>query len=221
MIELYSGTPGSGKSYHVTHDIWDGLRYKKKHFICNFEINVDKVTKKNGNLYHYISTYDMSPKKFKEFSIEKLERNKESQCTLVIDECGRIFNPRDWNANDRRDWLDFFAEHRKWGYDIILVTQSDRQIDRQIRSMIEYEIVHRKMNNYGLAGLLVGMFCMGSMFCCVRRWKGINEKVGSTFLRYNKRIASMYDTFKIFDKVSSSGDGGKGDPSTVDESLSN
>ena len=39
--------------------------------------------------------------------------------------------------NDRRNWIDFFSQHRKVGHDFLLVAQNDRMIDRQIRGYIE------------------------------------------------------------------------------------
>ena len=76
----------------------------------------------------------------------------EDQILLVIDESQLIFNARDWQKAGREKWLSFFSQHRKYGYHIILVAQFDRMIDRQIRSLIEYEYVHRKVGNYGIKG---------------------------------------------------------------------
>ena len=39
MILLYSGTPGSGKSFHATQEIYYLLR-RKKNVICNYDVNL-------------------------------------------------------------------------------------------------------------------------------------------------------------------------------------
>ena len=77
---------------------------------------------------------------------------------VVVDECSSIWNARDWNntinKSSRMDWLKFFVQHRKLGYNfILLITQNDRQIDKQIRSLIEYEVTHRKVNNFKIGKL--------------------------------------------------------------------
>ena len=42
MIYLYTGTPGSGKSYHVARDIYFFLHYGRN-VIANFDINYDAI----------------------------------------------------------------------------------------------------------------------------------------------------------------------------------
>ncbi len=47
MLDLYSGTPGSGKSLHLARTIKTYLTIKKKPVICNFPINTDLLSR-NG-----------------------------------------------------------------------------------------------------------------------------------------------------------------------------
>ena len=42
MIYMYTGTPGSGKSYHVAKEIYWNLRHGRN-VIANFDINYDAV----------------------------------------------------------------------------------------------------------------------------------------------------------------------------------
>jgi len=124
----------------------------------------------------------------------------EGQTWLVIDECQIIFNCRCWNDKQRLRWCTFFTQHRKFGYNVILVTQNDRMIDRAIRSLIEYNVIHRKITNYGILGLIIRLFALGQpIFACVEMWTGINEKVDSYFIRGNKRYYRFYDSYKLFD----------------------
>lgn len=92
----------------------------------------------------------------------------------------------------------FFTQHRKYGYDIVLVSQFDRMIDRQIRSLIEYELVHRKVSNYGLIGKILSMISIGNLFVSVKIWYPMKEKVGSQFFKAHKKYYSLYDTYNIF-----------------------
>ena len=71
---------------------------------------------------------------------------KEGQTLVVIDECQVKFNSRDFGKKDRMDWVVFFTQHRKYGFDpFILIAQYDRMIDRQITCLIESEHKHRKV----------------------------------------------------------------------------
>lgn len=81
-----------------------------------------------------------------------------------------------------------FTQHRKLGYEVVLVAQFDRMLDRQIRSLIEYEWIHRKVSNFGIQGKLISAFCGGKLFVAVKVWYPMKEKVGSEFYMYRKNM---------------------------------
>lgn len=199
MIYLYSGTPGSGKSLHMARTIYYAL-YRKKPVICNFEINRKFV--KNSSLFQYVENSDLSPEFLKKYSMEyfKGKSVKESEITLFIDEAQMMFNARSWNAKDREKWNKFFEIHRHYGYDIMLVSHSDRRLDRQIRELIEYEYIHRKVSNYGWRGVLLSvmMFCP-CLFVYVKLWYPMKEQVGREFCRSSKRLYRLYNTYMTFE----------------------
>ena len=143
---------------------------------------------------------ELTPQRLIDYSqkLFKNKRPKEGSILLVIDECQILFNSRDWGRSGRNEWLSFFTQHRKYGYDIVLVSQFDRMIDRQIRSLIEYELVHRKVSNYGLIGKILSMISIGNLFVSVKIWYPMKEKVGSQFFKAHKKYYSLYDTYNIF-----------------------
>lgn len=124
---------------------------------------------------------------------------KEGSILLVIDECQLLFNAREWQQTGRAQWLSFFTQHRKLGYDIILIAQFDRMIDRQIRSLIEYEYIHRKMSNFGWQGYLLSLFFGGKTFIAVKRWYPLHERLGSELFHARKKLYSIYDSYATFD----------------------
>lgn len=153
MITMYTGTPGSGKSYNACRRIFWRLK-KKNHnqVIANFAVNREYFEKYkfSGQFYHFWPEKLNVPNLI-EFAETMHEPKKESQTLLVFDEASLIFNAREWAKDgDRKEWLSFFAQHRKFGYEIIFICQDDRQLDRQIRSLVEYEKIHRKVSNYKL-----------------------------------------------------------------------
>lgn len=234
MIVLYSGTPGSGKSYHAAYKMYHGLRFKRN-FICNFNINLEnaaltrwsgikkklfpntkKLKYKKLGKFMYVNNMELTPEFLLNYAKEHHSMKKESETCVVIDECGMIFNPRSWDNKQRLKWIEFLSLHRHYGFDFVLISQSDRLIDRQIRSFIEYDIKHRKLNNYKLMGAILGLLSGGSLFGCSTYWYGLREKVGFDMLRYSRSIASIYDTFLLFGEEEGTdgtgAPGGKGCP---------
>lgn len=197
MIYLFTGTPGSGKSLHLAKIILNRLNSKlikkeNRNVIANFEINLKY--NKNG-VFKYIDNLYLTPEILINHAFKNHVLGKESQCILCIDECAILFNARDWQKNNNRmDWIKFFTQHRKLGYDIYLVTQQDRLLDRQIRNLAEYEIKHRKVNNFKIGQLLPFSF-----FVAITFWYGVNEKLGSEFFTYNKKLGDLYNSYKLFD----------------------
>lgn len=200
-ITLYSGTPGSGKSLHQAQDIWYCLRFGKP-FVTNFEVNYKACKRRKQPKHLLLDNEDLTPRALIEFADDYWrtsgERFREGRIKLFIDECQILFNARTWDMKSRAEWVKFFTMHRKYGYDIVLVAQFDRMIDRQIRSLIEYEIVHRKLSNFGLKGKLLSL-AMGNMaFVAVKTWYPLKERVGAEWMRPNKTYFNLYDSYKRF-----------------------
>lgn len=200
MITLYSGTPGSGKSLHLAKDIAVKLSVQKKTVICNFPINIDYITRdgkrKIGN-FIYRQNHEITVEYLQQHAHNNHKVGIEGQTLLVIDEAGIMFNSRDYGSFDRKGWINFFMTHRHYGYNVIMVSQSDRMIDRQIRAFIEYDVKHRKANNYKTIGLILTILHI-PIFVAVTYWYGIRERCGSEFFVYRKRDAKLYDTMMMF-----------------------
>lgn len=196
MIYFYSGTPGSGKSLHVAKDIYTKLFLKKENVIANFDINREMYDKKRRKgKFTYVSNSELSTDFLYQYAKDNHILGKENQTLVVIDECQILFNPRNWSDKYRINWINFFTQHRKWGYNFILISQFDRLVDRQIRSLFEYEIKHRKVNNFK-----VGQLLPVSTFMAIEYWYGVKEKVSSNMFLYKKKYGRLYDTFKNFDE---------------------
>ena len=117
---------------------------------------------------------------------------------MVIDESQLIFNCRDWGNKHRSEWLSFFTQHRKLGYHILLLAQFDTMLDKQIRSLLEYETVHRKIGNYGIVGKGVSLLSFGTLFCSIKYWYPMSQKINVHFFKGNKKLYKIYDTFNTF-----------------------
>lgn len=198
MISLYSGTPGSGKSLHVAERIYLSMRYGRT-VVANFEVNLQKIKRPKGT-YIYLDNIDITPERLMKIGMEHVQKygRREDSILVVIDECQILFNSREWQSGGRAKWLTFFTQHRKFNMEIVLVAQFDGMIDKQIRSLIEYEIIHRKVSNFGVVGKIMSLVAVGKLFCAVKMWYPLKERLGAEFFTFKHKYADIYNTFAIF-----------------------
>lgn len=199
MIWMYSGTPGSGKSYHAAKDVYKRLKSGKS-VISNTYYNLKLINKKYHDNFTYKDNSELTVKFLEDYSKENHVVGVEGQTLLVIDECSVMFNSRDYARKDRMQWIRLLQQHRKLGYNIILISQSDRMIDRQIRNFIENDVKHRNVKNFKLFGALISFIFGGSLFLAITYWYGIREVIDREFIPFSKRIAKFYNTYEIFDE---------------------
>jgi hypothetical protein len=226
MIYFYTGKPGNGKSLHMAMIMYHAIK-KGKNVIANFEINEGKFAncrhrEKLGAFIYQPNTYWLNNaylnKDCKRYSyldglynyaLQFHKRNGkgqiiEHQTLLVIDECQELFNSRTWNRKDRLEWASFFRQHRKYGYDVYLISQDDKVIDKQIRAVLEYENEHRCINNYKVFGKILGLLCGGKLFVVITRWyakSGKDSHISSDFFVGKRFYYDFYDSYKVFHHV--------------------
>lgn len=198
MISLYSGTPGSGKSLAATMRI---LKHLKRGYpvIANYSLKRDKIP--NSELFTFVDNKSLSANYLVDFAREWFASRafKEDSILLVIDECQLLFNSRDWAAEDRMDWLKFFSQHRKLGYNVVLVAQFDKMIDRQFRALLEYEYMYRKVSNFGFVGWIFSLFFAGRGHVCIQRYYPNGQKLGSSWFVARRSVFDVYDSFGMFE----------------------
>lgn len=206
-IWLYTGTPGSGKSFHAAKDIVSRLK-RPGGLIANFPINEDFVpAKRRKSHVEYWDNSELNARRLVEYALEHHKMGVEGQTMVIIDECQIIFNCRDFGRKDRGAWVTLFSQHRKLGFNFILITQNDRMLDKQIRALVETEVRHRKLNNYGVGGMLLSLTRM-TWFIAIEYWYGGNKlMLGKELFAYRKKYSKVYDSYKLFtDMVSAGGD---------------
>lgn len=195
MIYLYTGTPGSGKSLHVIKDIVNKLK-SGGNVISNFPIDVDRIKFKKGKLGEFIykPNQDLTVDFLMDYAKNKHIKGKEAQTLIIVDEAQGKFNSRDFRDKDRKEFNYFFTIHRHLGYNVILITQADRLLDRQIRCLVEYEVKHRKINNFKFF-----RYIPIKTFICITYWYGVRSILEREMFLFNKKIASLYDSYALFD----------------------
>lgn len=202
MITLYSGTPGSGKSLHAARDIRDRIRSRKCVVIGNFYVNLKNIPKRKGT-YIFVENYRLTPERLllfsKRYASHLGRRLREGEIMIFIDEAQLFFNSREWQSVSRRGWMSFFTQHRHYGYDVCLMAQFDRMLDKQIRGLLEYEVKHRKISRAGKFGKVLGLFFMNNLFVAITFWYPIKEKTDSVFFLGSNKLYAIYDSYNHFE----------------------
>lgn len=199
MIRLFSGTPGSGKTLHAVH-VMDWYNRRKRPVVANFPLT--RKLLKNPDLFFELEDDNKTWPDFltsfsKDYFTCEGTKVKEGQILLVLDEAQLIFNTRDWAFN--RCWISFFTQHRKYGYDVIIICQYDRMIERQIRALFEYETKHLKVSNLGgLWGLILPLFI--GRYRIYEKWYNQGKMlVSQSRASYSRRDMRLYDTFQTWE----------------------
>lgn len=218
MIYMYTGVPGSSKSLHVTAEIVKNLK-KGRNVIANLYFN-DTLVKNCKGHFIPLNNLELVENAFRfDRNCRLSEHEKayysyilglynfaenfhyknaqgdfyEHQTLLIIDECQNVFNPRKWNRNDRLLWVEFFTIHRHLGYDVILISQSEKNIDKQILRIVQTIVEHRNVREYKLFGRFLAFLCGGNLFVHIYKFAGMNKKdshmrtrwfVGSKYYKY-------------------------------------
>lgn len=186
-----------GKFIFVPNSQWLNNAYKGTVTHYKKEQKYDGNT---GGRYSYLDG-------LRSFALQFHKRNKkgqieEEQTLLVIDECQELFNTRTWNRSDRLEWASFFRQHRKYGFDVYLISQDDKVIDKQIRSILQYEYEHRALKYYKLFGKILSFLCGGNLFVCIKRNYSMQNKkdahLSSKYFKGKKKFYNFYDSYATF-----------------------
>jgi hypothetical protein len=177
----------------------DWLVIGKKTVIANFPINTDMLTqggKKKIGEFIYLTNDQLTVDFLLEYAQNHHKAGREGQSLIVIDEAGIMFNSRDYASSDRKDWLWFMSLHRHFGYNIIMASQHDRMIDRQMRYFIEYNHIHRKANNFKFIGFLLTLLRI-PLFISVQYWYALRLRCSSDIFVFRKKDGKLYDTMLL------------------------
>lgn len=229
MIYYFTGKPGNGKSLHMAEIIYNSIR-SGKNVISNIRVNEHafdsaKHKEKLGQ-FIYVGNREWLNNAYKgkcakegysyisglyNYALNFHKRNGRGQITegqtlLVLDECQELFNTRTWNRSDRLDWCQFFRMHRHYGFDCYLISQDDKVIDKQIRSILQKETEHRCVNNYKLLGKLLGLLAGGKLFMAIERDYSLSgrkesRKMTSYYFRGKKKFYEFYDSYELLTKT--------------------
>lgn len=201
MLQTYTGTPGSGKSYHIVLDMINHIKIGGI-VVTNLELDIKNILKYHPKITQkdlderliILPNSSITPKLLFNISLQNI--NNQYARLLVIDEAGDLFNTREWNNANRPGWLKFFRMHRHLRYNCILVSQHRKMLDKQIQWLFDTDVQHRNIKEYGFLGWLLHLL-FPKLFISVSVYVPINAKSGSTFVWLKKKYYDCYDTYTL------------------------
>lgn len=222
MIEIIQGTPGSGKSavslvMGLSHLVDGGA------LACNFDLVpdwawllaglnfrvrmgfADQLQRANSlrqrcfRIGSSKTIFDLSEQLKTCGLSDKWKNSREGKGLLILDEAQLVFNSRDFQKN--MPWIEFFTQHRKLGWNIILIAHHIHMIDKQIRPLVEIETRFRNLKNVNFPILPIPVSPF-NLFLGVRFYSGNGPGSGlvhGRFLQFlDLRLARLYDTLHVF-----------------------
>lgn len=222
MIEVQQGTPGSGKSAVAVARAMAHVRAGGV-VAANFSLVdgwADVVARQSimGRLsaeYRYSRASSLHSRFFRVDSLAAIKaidpkalavdlqasdgKYREGQGLLILDEAQLVFNSRRWEKNF--DWIEFFTQHRKLGWNVILIAHHLDMIDSQIRPLAEFESRFRNLQKVKIPLLGVPMAPIPT-FLVVRRYAGLGAGASQVADRKVYPLplwaARLYDSCLVF-----------------------
>ena len=183
-LYVYSGVPGSGKTYHAVRD----MRFCKYPVITNVNVSgMDGVA--------VLSLDEITPLLLMAYARHFWDDCKviENSLLLVIDEAQLLFNSRSWNDANRMDWLAFLSQHRKYGYRCVFIAQDIKMIDKQFRSLCEFDCRHTAASSVSLVTRALGL--LGMRISCAKYYNFDSDTlIFRDIYKIGKRTFRYYNT---------------------------
>lgn len=224
MIEVQQGTPGSGKSAVAVARAIAHMR-KGGVVAANFSLVdgwADQISKRHPWAFFDDNfRYERASSLWQRFKkVESLDAIKainpraeavglykddgtysEGSGLLILDEAQLVFNSRKWEKNF--EWIEFFTQHRKLGWNVILIAHTIEMIDSQIRPLAEYESRFRNLQKIKIP--LIGLpFSPFPLFLVIKRYAGLGAGASVISSRDVFPLplwaARLYDSLAVFNR---------------------
>lgn len=197
MIEALIGSPGSGKTYHLTRRVMKAANGGRKCFV-NWEMD-------------YKNVYVYNDEEF----LELQHRFPGEKKLIGIDEAHLMFDARMWK-NIPAAMLKQLSQTRKSLFDMLWSSQDEGNVDKRLRVVTNWmwhcKAYFRSWNPCGDFPLYFSAACYEP-----RNFRKPKKHAVRYWFPFSKKVARAYDTLQVLDSASwLEGDGAK---SPVNERL--
>ena len=153
-IYIVTGKLGGGKTLAAVSRINDALEQGRK-VATNLDLNLERLPglsrkTKNARVIRLPDRPSVGDIEAAGFGIEGVSDLDEARKAydeerfgmLVLDECGTWLNSRDWQAEGRRELINFLLHIRKHLWDVYLIIQDISMLDKQARKALAEHVVY-------------------------------------------------------------------------------
>jgi Zonular occludens toxin (Zot) len=197
MIECYEGRLGGGKTYSAVVRIVDHLR-RGGLVATNVELKWDRIVEYVGDRFGVVVESDQIIRLADE-QIGLFHRHTPSgtpglPVLVVIDEAHLTFNSRDYAKTDKlyRETLTFLTQSRKVHTDVIFISQSVLNMDKQFMRLVQFIWRFRDLSKWKIPGL--GLAWPINQILCVQFDYDGRTILQRQFINKDKRIFALYET---------------------------
>lgn len=193
MIEVYEGRLGGGKTYSAVLrmvEAWaDGAT------VCtNISVNWENCKTYCRRVFG-LELDDRQLILLPDDKISEFHKHTPSNCLVVLDEVHLWFNSRDW-AQSSRELLAFLTQSRKYKTDIIFISQSALNMDKQFMRLVQFIWRFRDMERFTVPGLYI-KWPFKQILQKRFDYDGKTEQE-SRFVHKSKEIFDLYDTNSVY-----------------------
>src|ERR1700736_3153585 len=197
MIECYEGRLGGGKSYSAVVRIVDHLR-RGGLVATNVELRWDAICKYVADRFGVVVENDqlirLADEQIGLFHRHTPSGTAQLPVLVVIDEAHLNFNSRDYAKTDKlyRETLTFLTQSRKVHTDVIFISQSVLNMDKQFMRLVQFIWRFRDLSKWKIPGL--GLAWPINQILCVQFDYDGRTVVQPQFINKDKRIFELYET---------------------------
>lgn len=145
MIRYVTGTLGAGKTFHSVRLLMDHLAAGGT-VVTNVECvfgRIQNVIARRSRVWierDQLRVFD--PELTPNWETEIPWGEKEGMVLVVLDEAHLFYNARDWSAtaSAHKRLLSFLSQSRKAGVDVLWISQDGGNVDKQFRTLAEWEL---------------------------------------------------------------------------------
>jgi len=200
MIELFEGRLGGGKTYNAVVRIVDHLR--RGGLVCtNVELKWPNVKAFVAKRYRR-QLLDAQLIALDDDHIGLFHRHTPSgsgalPVLVVIDEAHLVFNARDYAKTDKlyRETLTFLTQSRKVNTDVVFISQSVLNMDKQFMRLVQYIWRFRDLSKWKIPGLGIS-YPFQTILRVQYDYDGITV-LQKTFDKKDKAIFELYNTTSL------------------------
>jgi hypothetical protein len=202
MIEVFEGRLGGGKTYSAVSRMMSYLASGGAIY-TNIELNLEAVR----DYLRAVHRWELQPGQYTLLQDDQVglfhrytsPGTPDCPSLVVIDEAHIWFNARDWSQCSR-ELLTFLTQSRKQSTDIIFISQSCHNMDKQFMRLIQYIWTFRDMTRSRIKAGPVSFGWPFDQILC-NQW----DYDGKTLLsrkweKKDKRIFACYNTFVLLRK---------------------